>query len=253
MGDDRLRKDVFRLRPRAPRTSGWLKFFLMIGAFILTGGGQFGHANAEGFPLDAIGRLVVDGSGVCTAFVVRSIPRQVPGGIGEPSVVYENWLVSAGHCLGNDLVFWQRGTAYPVSRILAYSSPGDRGFDAMVGTFTTSLPIPTLQPAFAEYPKPGDKLMLIGYGHNALMMRVGPLLGYDERGHMEIQSYASPGNSGGPVLIPGTRRVVGIGIETTVDLSHVHAQTLCFLGTCPIKPPYVAVHIDRLLGMVSFR
>jgi hypothetical protein len=123
----------------------------------------------------------------------------------------------------------------------------------MVAMFTTYLPMPTLEPAFAEYPKPGDKLMLIGYGRNALMMRVGPLLGYDERGHMEIQSYASPGNSGGPVLIPGTRRVVGIGIETTVDLPQWHAPTFCLFGTCPIKPPYVATHIDRLLGMVSFR
>ncbi len=252
MDDDRLRRDVFRLRPRAHRTAGLLKFLLMVGLFVLAGGGH-GHASAEVFPLDAIGKLVVDGSGVCTAFVVRSVPRHVPWRIGEPSVVYENWVVSAGHCLGNDLVFWQRGTSYPVSRVLAYSSGGDRGFDAMVATFTTYLPVPTLEPAFAEYPKPGDKLMLIGYGHNALMMRVGPLLRYDERGHMEIRSYASPGNSGGPVLIPGTRRVVGIGIETTVDLSQVHARALCLFGTCPIKPPYVAAHIDRLLGMVSFR
>ncbi len=252
MDDVRLRQDVFRLRPRAHRTAGLLKFLLIVGLFVLAGGGH-GHASAEVFPLDAIGKLVVDGSGVCTAFVVRSVPRHVPSRIGEPSVVYENWLVSAGHCLGNDLVFWQRGTSYPVSHVLAYSSGGTRGFDAMVATFTTYLPVPTLEPAFAEYPKPGDKLMLIGYGHNALMMRVGPLLGYDERGHMEIQSYASPGNSGGPVLIPGTRRVVGIGIETTVDLSKVNARALCFVGTCPIKPPYVAAHIDRLLGMVSFR
>jgi len=252
MDDDRLRRDVFRLRPRAHRTAGLLKLLLIIGLFVLAGGGH-GHASAEVFPLDAIGKLVVDGSGVCTAFVVRSVPRHVPRRIGEPPVVYENWLVSAGHCLGNDLVFWQRGTSYPVSQILAYSSGGDRGFDAMVATFTTYLPMPILEPAFGEYPTPGDKLMLIGYGRNALMMRVGPLLGYDERGHMEIRSYASPGNSGGPVLIPGTRRVVGIGIETTVDLSQVHARMLCFFGTCPIKPPYVAAHIDRLLGMVSFR
>jgi len=70
----------------------------------------------------------------------------------------------------------------------------------MVGVFLTDHPMPALEPAFGEYPSPGDKLLLIGYGRGALMMRVGPVLGYDERGHMMIENFASPGNSGGPVL-----------------------------------------------------
>ncbi|HEU4798081.1 MAG TPA: trypsin-like peptidase domain-containing protein, partial [bacterium] len=127
------------------------------------------------------------------------------------------------------------------------------GFDVMLLAFFTYLPINALEPAFGEYPRIGDKLMLVGYGHNALMMRVGPLTGYDDRGNMEIQGYASPGNSGGPVLIAGTRRVVGIGIETTVDRPQGASSFYCIVTSCGVKPPYVAAHIDRFLGVANFR
>jgi hypothetical protein len=122
----------------------------------------------------------------------------------------------------------------------------------MVGVFLTDHRMPTLEPAFGEYPQPGDKLLLLGYGRGALMMRAGPVLGYDERGHLVIENFASPGNSGGPVVIPGTRRVVGVGIETTVEQRPGVPAFLCGLGACAVKPPYYAAHIDWLKGLVSF-
>jgi hypothetical protein len=122
----------------------------------------------------------------------------------------------------------------------------------MVAAFTSERAAAALEPAFGEYPQPGDRLLLIGYGRGALMARVGPLEGYDDRGHMLITSHASPGNSGGPVLIPGTRRVVGIGIETTVDRPAGTSALHCVLAPCPVKPPYTAAHIDRIKGVGRF-
>ncbi len=231
----------------------WLKLLSLCGVLAVAGVAHLGQASAEVFPLDAIGKLLADDNNVCTAFVVRSVERPLSGRYMMPRTVFENWLVSAGHCYGQRLTFWQPGAAYPVLRILGYSSGGDEGFDVMVATFITSRPRPTLEPAFEVYPQVGEPLLLIGYGRNVLMMRVGPLVGYDTRGHMEIQSYASPGNSGGPVLIPGTRRVVGIGIETTLDRPAGTSSLYCMLGACPVKPPYTATHIDRLRGVASFR
>lgn len=190
---------------------------------------------------------------MCTAFVIRSIRRQFASGNSSPVVVYENWLATAGHCRGEEMLFRQGGTNHEIVRIIGYSSADASGFDVMLLAFSTYLPINPLEPAFGEYPRIGDQLMLVGYGHNALMMRVGPLRGYDDRGHMEIEGYASPGNSGGPVLIAGTRRVVGIGIETTVDRPQGASSLYCLVAPCGVKPPYVAAHIDRFLGVANFR
>ncbi len=236
---------------RAPRL--WLRLLLILGVLALGVAGQLRHASAADFPIDAVGRLIVDHDGVCTGFVVRSIERQAVSPSGAVVTIYENWLASAGHCIGRDLVFRQGQRSHQVEGILGYSGPGNRGHDVLVGVFFTDHPMPTLEPAFGEYPQVGDKVMLIGYGRNALMMRVGPVLGYDERGHMEIENFVSPGNSGGPVLIPGTRRVVGIGIETTLNVPRGLSPVVCQFGACPVKPPYVATHIDRLMGLVSFR
>lgn len=226
---------------------------LLLGALALPGIGDLDRAGAGGFPVDAVGRLLVDDDGVCTAFVIRSAERYILDQFGSMVALYENWLVSAGHCIGTKLVFALHGTSYPVDNILGFSSGGARGYDMMVMVFFTDRPVPALEPAFGEYPAVGDRLLLIGYGRGALMMRVGPVLGYDARGHLIIESFASPGNSGGPVLIPGTRRVVGVGIETTLDVRPGVPLMLCGLGACGVKPPYYAAHIDRLLGIVNLR
>jgi hypothetical protein len=230
----------------------WLPVLIAFSPLMLGMSSHLTQASAEIGPVDAVGRLLVEDRGVCTAFIVRSIEKQVLAH-GQLVGGYENWIVSAGHCLGSKLVFVQHGVAYPIGGILGYSSPGLRGHDVMVGVFLSDRRMPTLEPAFGEYPQPGDKLLLLGYGRGALMMRAGPVLGYDERGHLVIENFASPGNSGGPVIIPGTRRVVGVGIETTVDQRPGVPAFLCGLGACAVKPPYYAAHIDWLKGLVSFR
>ncbi len=237
------------LRQRGQRG---LPVLIALGVLILGISSHPTPANADRGLIDAVGRLSIDDSGVCTAFVVRSVEQQGQR-YGHSAAVYENWIVSAGHCVGGKLVFVQRGIAYPIVGILGFSAPGLRGHDVMVGVFLSDHPMPTLQPAFGEYPQPGAKLLLVGYGRGALMMRVGPVLGYDERGHLMIENFASPGNSGGPVVTPGTRRVVGVGIETTVDRRQGVPVFLCGLGACGVKPPYYAAHIDWLKGLVSFR
>ena len=212
------------------------------------------NATAQEFPVDAIGRLVSN-ERACTAFIVRSQDisatiRYYEHGNGLP--VYENWIVSAGHCFGQHLVFIRGQVWYRIARVIGFSGGSAAGYDVMVAAFFTWTRMPTLEPAFGEYPKVGDLLLLIGYGQGALMMRVNPLMRYDAHGHMEINGYASPGNSGGPVLIPGTRRVVGIGIRTTLDVPPDTPPVYCMLRRCRVKPPYVAAHIDRARGVARF-
>jgi hypothetical protein len=206
----------------------------------------------ETFSTDAVGRLIIDGTRLCTGFVVRSTPRQLPYRLGGHTIAYENWIATAGHCHGGQLTFQQGTRKYDV-HVIGFSDAGTDSFDVMLMGFLTENPFPTLEPAFGVHPQVGDPLMLIGYGSRALMMRVGPLLRYDERGRLEIHGYASRGNSGGPVLIPGTRLVVGIGVETTIDKPEGAALFYCVLAQCAPKPPYIATPIDRLQGIASFR
>jgi hypothetical protein len=208
-------------------------------------------AAAQAFPIDAVGRLIVNDTRVCTAFVVRSVVHRVTVRYYGTNTYYENWIATAGHCFGQDLVFAQGRAAHRITQVIGYSG-GTVGFDVMVASFPTDTPLPALEPAFGEFPVVGDRLLLIGYSHGALMMRISPLAAYDERGHMEINGYASPGSSGGPVLIPGTRRVVGIGIETTLERPANASPLHCMLVGCAVKPPYTAVHIDRILGVARF-
>ena len=231
----------------------WTKILCVLGTLVLLTAvvGRTEAADAGASPTDAIGRLIIDGQRLCTAFVVWSGARRGAEGLGGRTTVYEHWLATAGHCYGGKLVFQQGSQAYE-ARVIGFSGGGTNGFDVMVMSFVTDRPLPALEPAFGEYPEVGDPLMLVGYGSRALMMRVGPLVRYDERGHMEIRGYASRGNSGGPVLIPGTRRVVGIGIETTLDKPEGASFIYCILAACAVKPPYVAAHIDRLKGIASF-
>lgn len=240
-----------QLLPRDRRR--WTKIVCVLGLVAIFGStaGRADVAGAESFPTNAVGRLLIDDHRLCTAFLVRSTERRYSDRFSGSMVVYENWLATAGHCLGAKLVFQQGPRAYE-ARAIGFSAGGPSGFDVMVLSFVTEQPMPTLEPAFGQYPQPGDLLMLLGYGSKALMMRVGPLLRYNDRGHMEIHGYASRGNSGGPVLIPGTRRVVGVGIETTLDEPEGASFMYCMLAGCAVKPPYIAAHVDRLKGIASF-
>jgi hypothetical protein len=230
-----------------------MRLVVALAALALAGGTPLPvrGVSAQSFPLDAIGRLLVDDTRVCTAFVVRSVERRIATRYYGVTTFYENWIATAGHCFGQELVFAQSRGWHRVTHVIGYSS-GHVGYDVMIAAFPTYAPVPVLEPAFGELPVVGDRLLLIGYSHGALMMRVSPLTAYDERGYMEIQGYASPGSSGGPVLIPGTRRVVGIGIETTLDRPANAPALHCLLVGCAVKPPYTAVPIDRIQGVARF-
>jgi trypsin-like peptidase len=214
--------------------------------------------SAQGLPVDAIGRLTTDEIR-CTGFVVHSQKHQVEQmgsyrGGGALVDVYENWIVTAGHCAGANMVFHlgHRGGDYPV-RVVGFSGPRFiSGHDVLVGRFSSDWAIPTLEPAFGYQPQAGEPLMLIGYGFGALMARVGAFEGLNEFGQLTIHSYGSPGNSGGPVLIPGTRRVVGIGVETTTAAPPGVSPVYCRFVGCAIKPPYFATPIDRIRDLVRW-
>jgi len=213
--------------------------------------GETTSAGTEGFPVDAVGRLRVESTRLCTAFLFRSVEQRSTVPFGIPQVTYENWIATAGHCFGQRLLFQHGDAWFPVERVVAFSAGDARGYDILVATFPSPRPLPTLDPAFGVYPTVGDQLMLIGFGGRALMVRVDPLLDYDARGRMRIDGYASPGTSGGPVLIPGSRLVVGIGIASTVDRPVGAPSLHCVIARCGVKPPYIAVHIDKLKGLAN--
>lgn len=205
----------------------------------------------------AVGRLKLD-DGHCTAFVVRSFAVAVVGKYGESYTIYKNWIVTAGHCTsgpgsvsfvpsvaGRPNLFWGE-------RVIGMSGAGQ--YDVAILSAWSVRLSPTLELAFGEEPAAGDYLMLVGYGRQALMARVGVVTGRDELGMLIIENYAQPGNSGGPVLVPGTRRVVGIGVESEIQLPPgvTELYPYCSFVGCSRKPPYYAAPVGWLKGLVRW-
>ncbi len=208
-------------------------------------------------PLDAVGRVLdADHLFKCTGFVVESKKRTAaaPGALyyEHVSVWYENFLVTAGHCLVHVKYFASRdGYAHAVHSIVGYSDH-QNGFDVLVATFTTFTPVPTLEPVYAYTLQPGEKLMMLGYGRTALQINVNPFLGYSGRGDLIVDGISGPGDSGSPVLIPGTRKVVGILHSGTVNvpLEGQNNPYYCMFQSCASTAPYHAAPIDRIQGII---
>lgn len=203
----------------------------------------------------AVGRLKVEG-GWCTAFVARSFPVTVQGRFGEGYTIYENWIVTAGHCaINTQYISFLPSTAGRQNYFWDESLIGmSVGYDvALIKAWSFKLS-PSLALSFGEEPTVGDSLMMVGYGRKSLMARVGRLVGYGELGEMVIDNYAQPGNSGAPVLIPGTNRVVGIGVGSTVNYPPgVNTPyPYCYVATCSRKPPYFAARVDWLRGLARW-
>ncbi len=90
----------------------WLPVLIALGTLVLGINNHPARASAENGPIDAVGRLLIDDRGVCTAFIIRSLEQQdLPH--GQSAAGYENWIVSAGHCVGSKLLFVQRGDRLP--------------------------------------------------------------------------------------------------------------------------------------------
>ena len=217
------------------------------------------------FPVDAVGRLVVDGKHLCTAFPVRTevIPFN-PHADADRAATHRNWLVTAGHCVGRQMVYRQpvmrfrtphglivyperTHPAFPVG----FSGRPPGGFDIAVLEYTTSYPAPVLQPAFNHELREGDSLLAVGYSRGVLYYSVGHYLGRNQDEQLIVDAVLSSGSSGGPVLIPGTRRVVGIIVEGTpkTDEEGVYA---CIFKRCETDRPYKAVPISWILRVVRW-
>lgn len=202
-------------------------------------------------PYEAIGRYVT-GSGSCTAWIARSREVELRRGNYFDHYIeqlHEIWIVTAAHCRGEQADFIWPGGRARVTDVIGWSAPGV-GHDVLIARFYASHPLPALELDAGPIDE-GEPLTLIGYGGGALLSRVGPMIGRDERGRIMVQSYASPGVSGGPVLRAGTRKVVGVAILTTLDVPQERLG-ICLFGNCPIKPPYYATPIGQVLALVPF-
>lgn len=216
-------------------------------------------ADPTAVPLDAIGRVLdVDKEFKCTGFILASVNRTSAGPYTRyyESTLgwYENTLVTAGHCFEHVKYFRARnGATHTVQAIVGYSDHHN-GYDVLVARFNTGTPMPSLEPAYAHELHPGEALMLVGYGRSALQVNVNPFLGYSAQGDLIVNGVSGPGDSGSPVLIPGTRKVVGILHSGTVDVPEEARRNpyFCLFQSCPSSRPYYATPIDRLQGIARW-
>lgn len=213
-------------------------------------------------PIDAIGRLVLNGKFLCTAFVIRS--EQLPALPHSERATYRNWLVTAGHCLEQTISRGQPAFLANPSEAgigdMPHSHPtvtagfsGGRpwGLDIAVLMFWTSRPVPFLEPAFDYSPRGDDWLVAVGYPRGVLSFVVGGFLGRNEDQQLLVDARVSRGISGAPVLLPGTRKVIGIVVEGTVQ-QPAEGEQACMLRICGVDRPYKAASIDWLRRIVRW-
>src|SRR2546422_9503123 len=116
-------------RQHVPREGWrWTKILCVLGTLVLLTAvvGRTEAADAGASPTDAIGRLIIDGQRLCTAFVVWSSARRGAEGFGGRTTVYEHWLATAGHCYGGGVVFPPGGPREQAG-VLCFSRGGDTG------------------------------------------------------------------------------------------------------------------------------
>lgn len=215
------------------------------------------------FPVEAVGRLIVDAKYLCTAFPIRSQILPVHPGV-ETSANYRNWLVTAGHCVGRQMVYHQPPIRLGSGRQLivypermhpavpvGFSSRPPGGFDLAVLEYTTSYPAPVLTPAFYETLEEGQILLALGYSRGVLSFSLGRYQGRNAEDQLVVDGMLSQGSSGGPVLMPGTRQVVGIIVEGTPKLADGNPES-CLFRRCEVDRPYKAVPIDWILRLVRW-
>ncbi len=209
------------------------------------------------FPVDAVGR-VLDGDKLfkCTGFVIESKKRTAVAPseryYEHASTWYENTLVTAGHCLEHIKYFTSKnGHLHLVQTVVGYSNH-QNGYDVLVARFSSFTVMPTLEPQYAYTIQPGEKLLLLGYGRTSLQINVNPFVGYSEQGDLIVDGLSGPGDSGSPVILPGTRSVVGILHSGTVNvpLEGRDNPYYCMFQSCPSTAPYHATPIDRILGIL---
>jgi hypothetical protein len=222
-------------------------------------------------PTNAVGRFYVNGKFQCTAWAVGSVKRTYRSSRGGGGTVYETRIVTAGHCvtvgIGDEAEFaWEqpaqnvqygdttiRMIALRSRAVLtAYSGPYYRGYDLAVLITWSPWPIASLVPDFDYRPTIGDRLLLMGYGQGAFLPRVGTFEGWEERtGALVVSGITSLGTSGGPVLIPGTNRVVGVAVRHSISPEDA-ALGMCAFRPCAPYSPWMAAPISALQGLLRW-
>src|SRR3989441_7753242 len=139
-----------QLVPREGRR--WTKILCVLGTLVLLTAvvGRTDAADADASPTDAIGRLIIDGQRLCTAFVVWSGARRGAEGLGGRTTVYEHWLATAGHCYGGEVGFQQGGEGYE-GRGIGFWGGGGHGFGGVGVWVVCDRAPPALEAAFGAH------------------------------------------------------------------------------------------------------
>lgn len=186
----------------------------------------FGQFN----PWDAVGRLVVDGQPACTMFVVRS------EALGQG---WENRAVSAGHCYQGADSSYRLNIGRDSFTLRWVWSSTEGGTDILLMSFGSGRQMLWLDLEFDDRPVPGRLVTFLGYGPSTSAAITAPVVSVSPDGQFAVSATVQPGNSGSPVLLEGTRRVVGIVVAyTTIPFV---CPPLCY----PI-PPYYASGVSVL-------
>ena len=225
-------------------------------------------------PTNAVGRFYLNGEMLCTAWAAGSVMRTYPNNYHGPSTNYETRIVTAGHCVragfhrdrptfdwdqpAQNVRYGDTTVRMPAIRVratlAAYSGPSYGGYDLAVLIVVSPWPVASLIPDFDYGLAVGEKLLVVGYGNGAFLPRVGTFEGREAKTDALIVSgVTSPGTSGGPVLIPGTNRVVGIFVETSISPEDTaRGPYWCVLVRCAPQSPGFAAPISGLQGMLRW-
>ena len=244
-----------------------MKRYLILASILLFGAGPVAASRTpeDWFEMGAVGRLTFedpDGTRrLCTGFVAHKFEKTYAlsryGFTGSTIVADAYYVFTAGHCAKDNKRFEfapadSRQTRWFGLNVVAMVVGGP-GYDfavleAVESPYTTKK-YPTLDLDFGYEARLGDKVLAVGYGRKALYPRVNTVLGVGEDGQIVIDGYASQGNSGGPVILLETGKVIGLMTHTTIDVRV--SPTMCDLVGCGVKPPYYATPIARLKGTVK--
>lgn len=224
-------------------------------------------------PVNAVGRFYVGEDAVCTAWAAGSVLKTYRNFYRGPGAVWETRIVTAGHCVtlgftrtprffwnqpAQDVQYGNMVVQMPAVRVqaevIAYSWSDSGGHDLAVLLVRSLWPVAALIPDFTHRPVAGDKLLLVGYGNGAFLPRVGVYEGREgETDALLVSGITSPGTSGGPVLIPGTNRVVGVNVRRNIRPEDARREPgWCFIAACVPASPWIAAPMWPLQNILRW-
>lgn len=201
---------------------------------------------APDLPVGGLGRLTFNGKDrFCTAFVVRSRSTLVILRYYGLMEVWDNLLISAGHCWGDNLSFRPhlKQNKYDVQLVARSLRP--LGFDILIGRFYSLVGFPVFRLAPEYKVAVGESLTVVGYGGGVLQSYVAPFLRYDLDGDLVVGRVGQFGFSGSPVLNLADE-VVGVAYAMGVK----DVLTCQLLGICIREPFFFAEPIANVLRLL---